>query len=61
MICTTCINRHWIILPSPAIFTILTCTKRKLSFGIASDVAHGKGDKQNGIDAIPVKCIHYAN
>jgi len=60
VICKTCIHRHWIILPSPSSFTVLKCDKYNLTFGLESDVAHGKGDKQRGVDAIPNKCNHYA-
>ena len=56
MICVTCIHRHWIVLPSPANFTVMKCDNHNLIFGIASDVAHGKGDKGRGVDAMKIKC-----
>jgi len=61
MICKICIHRHWIVLLSPANFTVMKCDKHNLMFGIASDVLHGKGDKGRGVDAMKIKCIHYAN
>ena len=38
----------------------MKCDKLNLTFGISSDVAHGKGNKGRDVDAMKIKCIRYA-